>query len=410
MKYYWFYIDTYVYARKTENSLILYNTLSKNITKFYQIEILSFYDKLKEENGIIKLNTNDLKNRTLREFVILVKNTFSGDLIEIKNGNSKPILLKSQCHIMDDARNKAKDEKKEIKDILQYLHELSIYVNSECNIKDCQICNYAYKQTDTCYKQAENNSLNLEEIKPIIDLIDCLPNLRKLKVLGGDINKYESLNDLLELLKEKQTEIEFIFNIKQLKKETLSKFKNKNFTKKIIIQGRDGFQIFKKNIDFLKKDDCSFDFLVDNEIDFDLIDKNYHLLNGINHRVVPIYLGNNLLFFEQNVYMTEEDIVESQPELKSILRNEKLNTNFFGKLFITSKGDVYENLNGTSIASIKKINLAKLISQIITNGDYWFKIRQNCNECKDCHFVDICPPISNYELVLKQNNLCKVQV
>jgi pseudo-rSAM protein len=149
--------------------------------------------------------------------------------------------------------------------------------------------------------------------------------------------------------------------------------------------------------------------LLENESQFDTLDKVLQLLAGINYNVIPIYSGSNKLFFENNVYLTEEDILELKPELKTIHTNQILNSNFFGKLFITPDGKIYENINGNCIGQINNSNLAEIVYNNILNGVYRFKTRSSCNDCKDCYYTDICPLISNYEKLFGKNNLCHIK-
>jgi pseudo-rSAM protein len=115
--------------------------------------------------------------------------------------------------------------------------------------------------------------------------------------------------------------------------------------------------------------------LLENESQFDTLDKVLQLLAGINYNVIPIYSGSNKLFFENNVYLTEEDILELKPELKTIHTNQILNSNFFGKLFITPDGKIYENINGNCIGQINNSNLAEIVYNNILNGVCRFKTR-----------------------------------
>ena len=46
-----------------------------------------------------------------------------------------------------------------------------------------------------------------------------------------------------------------------------------------------------------------------------------------------IYTGDNLPFFEENVYLAEEDILQSNYDKQDIFAHQVMNTNFWGRLF-----------------------------------------------------------------------------
>jgi hypothetical protein len=44
------------------------------------------------------------------------------------------------------------------------------------------------------------------------------------------------------------------------------------------------------------------------------------------------------------------------------------------------------------------------------NGNAWLRIRGNEKPCNQCVNRDLCPSISNYELVIGKNNLCNIPI
>jgi len=412
MKKKWFYLESYVYSKNSNNTLLIYNTLSKKSIKFNNPNILKFYMELIKQQGIIEIQDNELEQEDIKEFVQKIRNTFCGDLIVIDSNQTKPLSLRNHPIIMKDFRKKVKENSLDFsKNVLEYLYEISIHINSECDVSNCDICNYAIKQVDYCFKHEGNTQLDFSNVEYILDSVDNLPNFRKIKILGGNIFKYDKINSVIAKSKGLKTNVEFYINLHQLDFSQLEKFNSKNITVKVLVQGGSSYDYLIKNIAAFNKQNCnlSFNILIDNESQIDVLNKFEHLLSHLNYNVIPIYSGNNKLFFEKNVYLTEDDILELKPELKTIHTNQILNSNFFGKLFITPNGNVYENLNGNCIGQINSSNLAEIVYYNILNGKYWFKKRSSSHDCKNCNYSDICPPISNYEEFFEKNNLCHIK-
>ena len=80
----------------------------------------------------------------------------------------------------------------------------------------------------------------------------------------------------------------------------------------------------------------------------------------------------------------------------------------FGKLFILNNGDIYANLNSTKIGIHGKDSISKVLYRELNKKNSWLQTRKNVEPCTNCVFDVLCPPISNYEYVLRKNNLCHI--
>ena len=123
--------------------------------------------------------------------------------------------------------------------------------------------------------------------------------------------------------------------------------------------------------------------------------------------IIPLYNGNNLSFFKKFIFIHIDDL-----KLKKIIKNQyfanqTFNINNYGKITILSNGDFYANLNQPKLGNINKDSLYDVLCLEIYNGKSWNFIR-NVTPCKECVFQYICPPISNYELVIGKYDLCHV--
>ena len=92
---------------------------------------------------------------------------------------------------------------------------------------------------------------------------------------------------------------------------------------------------------------------------------------------------------------------------REIFAHQALNTNYFGKLTISSDGNVYSNINGKPLGTIND-DVKQLILHEMENGSYWLKIR-DMEPCCNCVYQWLCPSPSDYELQIGKPNLCHVK-
>lgn len=101
------------------------------------------------------------------------------------------------------------------------------------------------------------------------------------------------------------------------------------------------------------------------------------------------------------------DILEQNLSLDDIIRNEWINFNFWGDLYVDADGEVLlnnkENLG--KIGDWDKIHFEKLLLE----NSLWRKVRRVGANCRLCLFRNICPPLTLVEII---NNVkfCNIKV
>lgn len=123
-------------------------------------------------------------------------------------------------------------------------------------------------------------------------------------------------------------------------------------------------------------------------------------------RLIPILTKENISFFKQYVYLSFQDILSIHPTMKEIMRNTKLNHNFFGVLDILPNGDILPHGSNICIGNISNKNF--IIDAVInefTNNRSW-RLTRNLVGCRTCKFRYICPPISTVETSSNQFKIC----
>jgi pseudo-rSAM protein len=110
----------------------------------------------------------------------------------------------------------------------------------------------------------------------------------------------------------------------------------------------------------------------------------------------PIYNGENIRFFEENAFLTKEDILSTSMSIKDFFSRQSINLYDFGKINIMSNGDAYANVNHPVLGNIYTHNIYEIVHKEVEEGKSWFNIR-NQAPCNNCVYQWLCPPPSNYE-------------
>ena len=125
------------------------------------------------------------------------------------------------------------------------------------------------------------------------------------------------------------------------------------------------------------------------------------------YRLKPVYTGSNIRFFEENVFLSKEDILSVHQTVKDIFSHQAINVYDYGKINIISNGDVYANLNHEVLGNIYVDNIYEIVQKEVSKGESWFRIRDQA-PCSNCVYQWICPSPSDYEILIGRPNLCSV--
>jgi pseudo-rSAM protein len=149
-------------------------------------------------------------------------------------------------------------------------------------------------------------------------------------------------------------------------------------------------------------------FIIHDQNDFES-SESIAMKYGIeNISYIPFYNGKNLPFFEENLSITKGELESERISLKEIYVRGCVNSLNFGRMTIFPKGQVYANVNDPVLGNIGRDSIHNLLSKELVKGKSWRKIRRHVKPCKSCLYSNLCPPISNYNIVTKRYNLCKI--
>lgn len=397
MENYWLYIEPYVYIDILENQAILYNTLNKK--KFIvndKTTIFLLKELTAEQNLRVTIISQQQKQLPVIKWL---RDSYSGDILNTNDSKQKPVQFVPELRIKD---NNSTGK-------YQHIYELSLYLTGECRL-NCSHCQNYYKQFLYC-KTCFTKELSINTIQQLLSQINY-EYISQINLLGGNIFSYSQIITLLSFLSNFKFIKNLFFNLEHIKNlhefDIFLKYK-KNLKVTLLINNLTNTSIkkLKKVTEYLISIELNYEllFVVENE-------KEYHLIKKIqlkqNDKIIPYCnVENNMYFFKHNVFLREQDILSSNYSVLDILKNKVINKNFYGKLIVDTDGAIYISFNENKIGLISA-DITSIISQL-SDQPLYKKTRMQVYPCSNCLYRFLCPPLSNYELFTKKNDLCLIK-
>ena len=150
----------------------------------------------------------------------------------------------------------------------------------------------------------------------------------------------------------------------------------------------------------------SWHFLIEDEAQYARVEQFTERWGIVQSELVPIYTGDNLPFFEEYIYLSEDDIFSEPIEMRRIFCNQKLNSNDFGALTVLPTGECRVSLNTPTLGNLMQTSLLEILYKELTTNTAWRKTR-NSGKCQKCFLQYLCPPPSSYEQVIGREDLCR---
>lgn len=413
VKHYWFYLEPHVYIAVKGNDLLLYNIVTgKFLSYFNQPRLIDFILDLKREENLyaLKISEEYLRKKGLKSFIDDILEHFMGDMVDVSLSKKKPFLLSPQFDVQPKDREPGRRTFKNVsKDSFLAIDELTFFVTDDCD-EGCVECSTAFRQFPWCTRGKDSNELVLEDIKKILDETRG-GRIKKINIVGGDLTKYSRLDELIDLLNSKTVRINYFIHFLHLKKGPLEELKQIGPGSNIRLLIESSSLRNPACVRFLKEvisDRLKLIFLVQHEQDFPNLEKVAGELNLINFSVQPYFNDKNLDFFKENVFINQEALNESIPDMDAIKARQSYNTLNYGKIYISSDGHIYSDLNAPPLGTVADMSMEEAVVLELKEQGNWLRARRNVSPCKDCVFDAICPPLSGFEYAVGINNTCNL--
>jgi pseudo-rSAM protein len=419
-KCFWLYLHPYVHLSVKKDRAILYNSLNGALLEYTENpEVVNLIKRLDSRNNlwVVKVNAAEI-NGNVAAFITDLRKNFIGDLMDSALSSGKPVQLKPMIklnEIDDDVLNIINRRSRKLKDddITEYLDTMTLYVNDRCSL-DCHMCRQAYKQFACCTKaDSKNHELSLDAIRKLIR-DSGKSRLDSINILGGNLFDYSDFQGLVNLLKESPAVKEYYQHYANIDPERHRDYfralKDDNSRLNVTVHMPIDSDALQDCLVAVEQDeiDVRFHFLLQSDSELGVLEWLLEKLTDIEYELHPYYNGENLEFFENNVFLDREMVVESKPDQKDIMIRSTVNGVNFGHLTVAADGKIYGNINHPPVGRLDSDHLYNVVEKELNRGRAWCKVRKNVTPCKSCVFNALCPPISNYEYAVGRYDLCHI--
>lgn len=405
----WLYLEPYTFISEDANYFFFYNADDGTGISFHKNkEIIPLVRQLQDAGHLYSINIaiKDLENEDIYNFVKTIQASGCGDIIE---GNlSKPVVMPPLLNLQRSVERLKQHDVPISENVLPYLHEVAIYVNGECPL-NCKECQHGFKQHLCCTKS--NNTLDFTLLKDFLFAISGTE--ASITIVGGDIFQYPELKEVLYILQRIPAVHILVTHWQNIPQdsEVLELLAYQSFRLKIIINDFYSIATIVTLAKKLKQSniDQLWEINITSLSEYEKAEILNEQLADLNIEVTikPFYNGENLEFFEENVFTDIEDFDAFKLDRQEIFALQALNTHDFGKIIIQSDGKVYANMNNEPIGDIKE-NIEEILAKELEAGTSWRRTHYEIEPCNQCRFKLICPSPSNYEIAMGKNNLCHV--
>lgn len=126
---------------------------------------------------------------------------------------------------------------------------------------------------------------------------------------------------------------------------------------------------------------------------------------------LPVWTNENELLFEEKVCTTLYDLRQEPRKMSYLFRNQKLNSNFFGVLDVSCKGNISPHGTSFVLGNIyQKFSLLDAVVAEFKENHSWRTCRKDLPYCHSCPLRFVCPPVSVFELLNPNKKICNIKI
>lgn len=376
---YWFTIEPYVFISIKNGCVLLYNTLDGATIKSNKDKVVELLREILQLKncGVVLLTYEKYQQNEIENFINELREKYMGDIIDVTLSKGKPVQLFPYLNFPNKLEIYKKHNFSSFKNVLQNLLEINIHIDDSI------------------------------DVTKLIPFLQTIPENRTFNIIGSisDVNNY---NELLYYFDQCPSPKHLLCSYKDVVVLPLI-FEN-NFSYQISICFPIDMQEWGNSMQILLNQTWPVEYVfgVTSEDDCFQVEQLVKQFQLDKYQIKPIYTGENIHFFEENVFLTEEDILSTSMTIKDIFAHQAMNIYDFGKINIMPDGDVYANINHPVLGNIYMDSIYEIVYNEVEKGRSWFRIR-NQKPCNDCIYQWLCPSPSNYEIAIGRPNLCHIK-
>ena len=376
---YWFTVEPYVFVGLTNKSALLYNTLDGVTLESDKEEVIELLrETLQAENcGVALLTSERYQQKDVNAFIRELREKFMGDIIDVAFSKGRPVQLLPYFNFPDKRAIYKVHNFSPLKNVLENLSEISIHVDA---------------------------STDLTKLIPFLQSIPGSPTLN----INGNIADVLNYSELLSFFNQHPAPKNIVCSCQNV--IALQPDFEHNFSYRISIDFPIDMDQWNRSRQILLNQTLPVEYIFDVSSDDDMQQAECFVEQyGMEkYRINPVYTGDNIRFFEKNVFLTKEDILSTSMTIKDFFMRQVMNLYDYGKIHIMPSGDAFANPNYPALGNIYTDNLYEIVQKEIDGGQSWFRVREQA-PCNDCVYQWLCPPPSNYEIAIGRPNLCHVK-
>ena len=416
-KFQWLCLEPYVHFVRRNAKALFYNTLNRKVLEFFLNHTLeNLIEQLEDPaNGyVVPLSESLLEDPAVGSFIRKLRQAYMADLLDPAWSETKPVNIIPEPYIKNPLHLK-QQERHELTapiDPRQYLREVTFYLRSA---PDAAVPGFP----DASYQCGYPELLSEEEvILPITrfetllhELTNYTPSL--IHLTGADIFQHPNIDTIIHQLNQNPFEKKYHLHLARWDQERMDHLLAG--THNIVAL----YLTFPVNPDELggwiqsitgqyPAKRLEFNLMIRNEEEWQNALEIAPAVGGASLFFKPYFTGSNLKFFEDNVFISHQDILDGKPTQPQIMSRLTINENDFGKFTIVPSGEGYANPNDPPLDPDGNKTLHQMIESEIVKGQSWKRTRKLVSPCNECLCQFLCPPISSYENFMNRYNFCDI--
>ena len=343
---YWFTIEPYVFVGIAKEYVLLYNTLDGVNIESKEAEVVQLLkEMLNKDNCCVVLLTNErYQQKEVKDFISDLREKYMGDIIEVALSKGKPIQILPLYNFSDKHEIYKEHNFSSDKNELKNLSRINIHLDSTT------------------------------DILKLISFLDSIPGTPLFNIIGN-IMEVKQFEKLLLFLNNSSSPKDI--SCSYLDVIPLQPIIENDFLYRISIHFPIDMAQWNKSRQILLSQTLPVEYIfnISSIDDYQQAEVLIEQFNIEKYQLTPVYTGDNINFFEKNVFLKKEDILATSMTIKKIFARQAMNLHDFGKINIMPNGDVYANLNYPALGNIYIDSINEIIQKEIDEGKSWFRIR-----------------------------------
>lgn len=405
MDIYWLIMDSYAFIWNNERAMVVYNSLSGVgfECSLSESEVLkNIVEGLKDEKNLycVELSSENLQDDGVKRFLGLLRCYFCGDIVKRNPNGIKPVSILPQVSINEEVGRdfgEVVDFESFGHHVVKNLLELTIYLNGDPLSEEGSFCR------QFIWSCPGGPVLDSDKLAKIAKQIEST-RVVDFNIVTSDLFAYPYLKELFLLLETSSLNTTFYLPYKSLAGRKLDKELSSKEHIQLCILVDSPEEIDNIDMSVFSEYNVQFFFKIVS-VDEYMAAADRIARYNLKAKILPYYNGDNYSFFEEQIFLDKEDILNTQWTKQQIFAHQVINTKDFGKFTVLPTGKIYGNINFEAVGTVED-DMKELVYKEMKNGSSWRRVRSLQKKCGACLYRYLCPSPSNYELCIGKDNLC----